>query len=52
MIDFEPTLTSITGGRGSFIMEFSSYEEVPRQFQKKIIDDSVKEGRVRASEEE
>ena len=52
MIDFEPALTSITGGRGSFIMEFSSYEEVPRQFQKKIIDDSVKEGRVRASEEE
>ncbi len=52
MIDFEPTLTSITGGRGSFIMEFSSYEEVPRQFQKKIIDDSVKEGRVRATEEE
>jgi len=52
MIDFEPTLTSITGGRGSFLMEFSSYEEVPRQFQKKIIDDSVKEGRVRASEEE
>jgi len=52
MIDFEPTLTSITGGRGSFIMEFSSYEEVPRQFQKKIIDDSVKEGRVRASGEE
>jgi len=52
MIDFEPTLTSITGGRGSFIMEFSSYEEVPRQFQKKIIDDSVKEGRIRATEEE
>ncbi len=52
MIDFEPTLTSITGGRGSFLMEFSSYEEVPRQFQKKIIDDSVKEGRIRASEEE
>ncbi len=52
MIDFEPTLTSITGGRGSFLMEFSSYEEVPRQLQKKIIDDSVKEGRVRASEEE
>jgi elongation factor G len=51
MLDFEPTLTSITGGRGSFMMEFSRYEEVPFQLQQKIIDDAVKEGRVRAEEE-
>jgi elongation factor G len=51
MLDFEPTLTSITGGRGSFIMEFSRYEEVPSHLQQKIIDESVREGRIRAEEE-
>ena len=35
MLEFEPTLTSITGGRGSFLMEFSHYEEVPGQLQQK-----------------
>ncbi len=52
MLDFEPTLTSITGGRGSFLMEFSHYEEVPGQLQQKIIQDSIKEGRIRSEEEE
>ncbi|MBU4202959.1 MAG: elongation factor G, partial [Acidobacteria bacterium] len=52
MLDFEPTLTSITGGRGSFMMEFSHFEEVPAQFQQKIIQDSVAEGRIRAEEED
>lgn len=51
MLDFEPTLTSITGGRGSFMMEFSRYEEVPSHLQQKIIDQSVKDGRIRAEEE-
>ncbi|MCP5048937.1 MAG: elongation factor G [bacterium] len=52
MLDFNPTLTSITGGRGAYFMEFSHYEEVPHQLQKKIIADSVKEGRIRAEEED
>jgi elongation factor G len=51
MLDFSPTLTSITGGRGAYFMEFSHYEEVPHQLQKKIIDDAVKEGRIREEEE-
>lgn len=51
MLDFEPTLTSITGGRGSFLMEFSRYEEVPSHLQQKIIDESIREGRIRAEEE-
>ncbi|MBN2345588.1 MAG: elongation factor G, partial [Candidatus Aminicenantes bacterium] len=51
MLDFEPTLTSITGGRGSYFMEFSHYEEVPAHLQKKIIDEAVKEGRVKEEEE-
>ena len=51
MLDFEPTLTSITGGRGSYMMEFSHYEEVPVHLQQKIINEAVKEGRVRPEEE-
>jgi elongation factor G len=51
MLDFEPTLTSITGGRGSFIMEFSHYDEVPAHLQQKIIAEAIKEGRVRPEEE-
>ncbi len=52
MLDFEPTLTSITGGRGSFIMEISHYEEVPAHLQKDIIDESVREGRIKKSDED
>jgi elongation factor G len=51
MLDFEPTLTSITGGRGSFLMEFAIFEEVPGHLQQKIIDEAVKEGRVKPEEE-
>jgi len=52
MLDFEPTLTSITGGRGSFLMEYSHYDEVPPQLQQKIIAEAVKEGRISKAEEE
>ncbi|MCX6560109.1 MAG: elongation factor G [Candidatus Aminicenantes bacterium] len=51
MLDFEPTLTSITGGRGSFLMVFSHLDEVPSHLQQKIIAEAVKEGRVRQEEE-
>ena len=51
MLDFEPTLTSITGGRGSYMMEFSHYDEVPAHLQQKIIAEAVKEGRVKPEEE-
>jgi elongation factor G len=52
MLDFEPTLTSITGGRGSFLMEFSHYEEAPSLVQQKIVAEAVKEGRVKPEEED
>ena len=52
MLDFEPNLTSITGGRGSFLMEFSHYEEAPSHIQQKVIAEAVKEGRVRPEEED
>jgi elongation factor G len=37
MLTYGSTLRSITQGRGSFHMEFSHYEEVPRTLQEKII---------------
>jgi len=37
MLTYEQHLTSATGGRGSYHMEYSHYEEVPQQFQAKII---------------
>ncbi len=51
MLDFNKTLTSITGGRGMYFMEFSHYDPVPHQNQKKIIEEAVAEGRVREEEE-
>jgi elongation factor G len=37
MLTYEQHLTSVTGGRGTYHMEYSHYEEVPHQFQAKII---------------
>src|SRR6185295_18709629 len=37
MLTYGSTLRSITQGRGSFHMEYSHYEEVPKQSQEKII---------------
>jgi elongation factor G len=43
MISYSPVLTSVTGGRGSYHMEFSHYDEVPSHIAQKIIDESNKE---------
>lgn len=43
MLTYGSTLRSITQGRGSFHMEFSHYEEVPRNLQEKIISEAKKE---------
>ncbi len=51
MLTFEPDLTSITGGRGTYRMEFSHYDEVPAQIQEKIIEQARAEGRISAEEE-
>jgi elongation factor G len=37
MLTYEQHLTSATGGRGSYHMEYSHYEEVPQHLQNKII---------------
>lgn len=39
LLKYTPTLNSITGGRGSYAMEFHTYEEVPRELATKIIED-------------
>jgi translation elongation factor EF-G len=37
MLTYEQHLTSETGGRGTYHMEYSHYEEVPQHLQEKII---------------
>ena len=46
MLRYAPDLSSMTGGRGSFSMEFEVYDEVPPDLAKKIIDqvNAEKEG--------
>ncbi|MGH9382332.1 MAG: elongation factor G [Thermoanaerobaculia bacterium] len=46
MLDYEPTLRSMTQGRARFQMELSHYEEVPKQVQDKLIAEA--EGRKAA----
>ena len=43
MLTYEQQLTSSTGGRGSYHMEFSHYEEVPAHLHAKIIADAKAE---------
>ena len=43
MSSYSTTLSSITGGRASFIMKFASYELVPGDIQNKLIDEFEKE---------
>jgi len=49
MVSYAPVLTSVTGGRGTFHMEFSHYDEVPAHIAQKIVDEAKKE---RTDEEE
>jgi elongation factor G len=43
MLKYAPDLNSKTGGRGTFAMEFSHYEEVPAQMSEKIIAQAKKD---------
>lgn len=43
VLNFSTELRSITGGRGSFTMKFSHYEEVPAHIAQKIIEQAKKE---------
>jgi len=43
MLDYAPSLRAMTQGRGSFHMEVSHYEEVPKQVQQKLIEERQRE---------
>jgi elongation factor G len=49
MLTYGSTLRSITQGRGSFHMEYSHYEEVPKNLQDKIIADAKKKHEEQAA---
>lgn len=38
LLKYAPVLNSITGGRGSYVMEFARYDEVPRELAGKIVE--------------
>ena len=44
MSNYSTSLSSLTGGRASFIMKFASYELVPGDLQKKLIEAHEAEG--------
>ena len=52
MLTYEQQLTSTTGGRGSYHMEFSHYEEVPAHLHAKVIADAKAERGEAAADEE
>jgi elongation factor G len=43
MVSYAPILTSMTGGRGVYHMEFSHYDEVPAHISQKIIEEANKD---------
>jgi len=43
ILKYAPDLRSMTGGRGTFTVEFSHYEEVPAHIAAKIIENAKKE---------
>lgn len=49
MLTYGSTLRSLTQGRGSFHMEYSHYEEVPKQLQERIITESKKAKEAQAA---
>ena len=49
MLMYGSTLRSITQGRGSFHMEYSHYEEVPRSLQEKIVAEAKKAKEAQAA---
>jgi len=43
MLKYAPSLTSMTAGKGSYVMEFSGYEEVPKEIINRIVEEHKKE---------
>src|SRR5258706_14919812 len=43
ILTYSQSLTSLTGGRGDYAMQFARYEEVPSHIAQKVIADTAKE---------
>jgi elongation factor G len=43
ILTYSQSLTSLTGGRGDYSMQFVRYEEVPAHIAQKIVDEAKKE---------
>ncbi|MCA9456636.1 MAG: elongation factor G [Nitrospira sp.] len=43
MLKYAPSLTSMTAGKGSYVMEFSGYEEVPKDCLNRIVEEHKKD---------
>jgi len=48
MVSYAPVITSMTGGRGSYHMEFSHYDEVPAHVAQKVVEEANKEKKEEA----
>ncbi len=44
MLEYASVLTSLTGGKGAFHMEFAHYEEMPAQIREKVIEEAKAAG--------
>ncbi len=52
MLDYQSKLNSVTQARGSYHMQFSHYDPLPGNLLKKVVDEAVASGRVRAHEDD
>ena len=52
MLDYQSKLNSVTQARGSYHMQFSHYDPLPGNLMKKVVDEAVAAGRVRAHDED
>jgi len=52
MLDYQSKLNSVTQARGSYHMQFSHYNPLPANLLKKVVDEAIASGRVRAHEED
>ncbi len=46
LLRYATTLNAITGGRGSYVMDFAQYDEVPRELAAKVIERQKAEGQA------
>lgn len=52
MLDYQSKLNSVTQARGSYHMQFSHYDPLPGNLMKKVVDEAVAAGRVRAHDDD